>query len=548
MRPTTPPPVGLVNGPGDTPHTFTFVALDAGQTLRLGEFITYRVTLDDQPREVLARIVARRPLRRYPLSFMVDPSLSPEAISATVGYRGRVREPLELTAETIGYYDPALADFINPRLPPASGQPVLAVSDEQLSHLLNHQPPEAIGAAQVGWLLSRSGQRVPVVLDVATLASTHLAIIASTGAGKSYLASVLVEELLRPNNRAAVLIVDPHGEYDTLAELPHQPALATDTYQPRVMIHRPGDIKLRTGSLSLADLRYLLPNLSERMEYVLGLAFRRARRQSYRRWGRDGDRWTLDDLRQAVRELAGSNQDNGAEADPEALGGSYRETANALLWRLNSALGHTTLFDDHNQVEVRQLVRPGQATVLQLNEVDQREQQVLVGTLLRRLFQARVQTSKGQLTDTSPQALPWPVFILIEEAHHFAPANGEAISAGILKQILAEGRKFGVGVGLVSQRPGKLDADALSQCNTQCLLRIVNPLDQQKVRESVESVGQATIAELPALTKGQAIIAGAAVTTPLLCQVRTRYTPHGAPNISAPQVWCDYFETERAGT
>lgn len=86
-----------------------------------------------------------------------------------------------------------------------------------------------------------------------------------------------------------------------------------------------------------------------------------------------------------------------------------------------------------------------------------------------------------------------------------------------------------MGVGLVSQRPGKLDADALPQCNTQCLLGIVNPLDQQKVRESVESVGQA-------------IIAGAAVTTPLLCQVRTRYTPHGAPDISAPQVWRDFFE------
>jgi DNA helicase HerA-like ATPase len=96
-------------------------------------------------------------------------------------------------------------------------------------------------------------------------------------------------------------------------------------------------------------------------------------------------------------------------------------------------------------------------------------------------------------------------------------------------------------VGLVSQRPGKLDGDALSQCNTQCLLRIINPLDQNKVRESVEAVGQEIINELPALTKGQAIIAGAGVNTPLLCQVRTRYTPHGAPDIAAPQVWHRYL-------
>lgn len=136
------------------------------------------------------------------------------------------------------------------------------------------------------------------------------------------------------------------------------------------------------------------------------------------------------------------------------------------------------------------------------------------------------------------------MFILIEEAHHFAPANGDALSSGILKQVLAEGRKFGVGVGLISQRPGKLDPDALSQCNTQCLLRIVNPVDQARVRESVESVGQDLIRELPALTKGQAIIAGAAVNTPVLCRVRSRYTPHGAQDISAPQAWRAYFEAE----
>ena len=48
--------------------------------------------------------------------------------------------------------------------------------------------------------------------------------------------------------------------------------------------------------------------------------------------------------------------------------------------------------------------------------------------------------------------------MLIEEAHHFAPHGQEAVSTAILKQTLAEGRKFGIGVGLITQRPGKLDA------------------------------------------------------------------------------------------
>ena len=71
-----------------------------------------------------------------------------------------------------------------------------------------------------------------------------------------------------------------------------------------------------------------------------------------------------------------------------------------------------------------------------------------------------------------------------------------------MKTILSEGRKFGVAVGLISQRPGKLDADVLSQCMTQFILRIVNPVDQARVAESVESVGRDLLQELPALSKG----------------------------------------------
>jgi len=109
---------------------------------------------------------------------------------------------------------------------------------------------------------------------------------------------------------------------------------------------------------------------------------------------------------------------------------------------------------------------------------------------------------------------------------------------------MAEGRKFGVGIALISQRPGKLDSDALSQCNTQFLMRIVNPADQDSVRHSVESVGQDVLDALPGLSKGQAIIAGAAVNTPVLCRVRKRYTTHGAQDISAPEEWRKYAQVE----
>jgi DNA helicase HerA-like ATPase len=211
---------------------------------------------------------------------------------------------------------------------------------------------------------------------------------------------------------------------------------------------------------------------------------------------------------------------------------------------LESVLDHSIVFDDFRHLDLAELFQPGRCSVLQLNEVDEKEQQVMVATLLRRLFRARTQTAKGQVSEGEELYLPYPAFVLIEEAHRFAPASGDVVSTGILKQVLAEGRKFGVAVGLISQRPGKLDGDVLSQCNSQFIMRIVNPVDQARVAESVETVGRELLRELPALTKGQVIVAGEAVNTPVLCRVRTRHTRHGAETQDAPAVWMRFFEPE----
>ena len=114
------------------------------------------------------------------------------------------------------------------------------------------------------------------------------------------------------------------------------------------------------------------------------------------------------------------------------------------------------------------------------------------------------------------------------------------VSTNILKQILSEGRKFGVGIGLITQRPGKLDQDVLSQCMTQVIMRIVNPVDQDTVAKSVEGAGRQLLAELPALTKGQAVISGVGVNTPVMCRVRERRTRHGGETFDAPGMWAEW--------
>jgi DNA helicase HerA-like ATPase len=134
----------------------------------------------------------------------------------------------------------------------------------------------------------------------------------------------------------------------------------------------------------------------------------------------------------------------------------------------------------------------------------------------------------------------------MEEAHNYAPANADAVSSDVLKTILSEGRKFGVSVGLITQRPGKLDGDVLSQCMTQCIMRITNPIDQNRIAESVESVGRDLLRELPSLSKGQVIVSGASINTPVLLRVRQRLTTHGGESIDAPQEWADWFTDERA--
>jgi DNA helicase HerA-like ATPase len=197
------------------------------------------------------------------------------------------------------------------------------------------------------------------------------------------------------------------------------------------------------------------------------------------------------------------------------------------------------IFHDTDHIPLQELFKPGRCTILQLSDIEQNEQQVIVGTLLRRVNKARMMTERGE-AQQGENFLDYPVFVLLEEAHRFAPAGATVVSTNILKQILSEGRKFGVGIGLITQRPGKLDQDVLSQCMTQIIMRIVNPIDQDTVAKTVEGAGRAMLAELPALTKGQAVISGVSVNTPVMCRIRPRVTTHGGETIDAPAKWMQW--------
>ena len=526
---------GTVKGPGELPHEYLFITADNHRT-RIGEFVYYTAHDGEEERHILGNITSRRLVRNLPDAFLSDPQTPPAVVSALIGLSNDCGELYEITVEAIGYFSRALGDFVNPRIPPNPGDAVFLASSATLSGVLSPRRAGDVGAAHIGSLLTRNAGEVPVVLSIKDVVSTHLAILASTGAGKSYTAGVLVEELMRPYNRASVLVVDPHGEYDTLGTIASDAIFhGDDGYQPEVKIFTHDRIKVRVSTLTEADIKYLLPEgTSDKMLHYLSQAYRKLTA------GERGERglWGYQDLRDAVTaEKYGEDDGRGSSGNVGSI--------DALLWRLDNRFDRPdSIFSDNEHIPLNELFKPGRCTVLQLSDIEQNEQQVVVATLLRRVNKARVSTVRQEAAPTSDHYLPYPVFTLLEEAHRFAPAGQTVVSTNILKQILSEGRKFGVGIGLITQRPGKLDQDVLSQCMTQIIMRIVNPIDQDTVAKSVEGAGRQLLDELPALTKGQAVISGVGVNTPVMCRVRSRLTRHGGETFDAPAEWARWHTGE----
>src|SRR5437588_7965296 len=524
---------GTVKGPGELPHEFLFITADNART-RIGEFVYYVARDGETERHIIGNITSRRLVRNLPDVFLSDPEISPSVVSSLIGLNSDCGELYEITVEAIGYFSRVLGDFVNPRIPPVPGDAVFLASSETLAGVLSPRRMQDVGSAHIGSLLTRSEGEVPVVLSIKDVVSTHLAILASTGAGKSYTAGVLVEELMMPYNRAAVLVVDPHGEYDTLRTIEDDSRFRSEDgdYKPEVKIFTHERVKVRFSSLTEADIKYLLPEgTSEKMLHFLSQAFRQliATRQN--------ELWGYHDLRDEVKAQKYDGDARGEASNARSIEG--------LLCRLDSRFdAPNSIFSDSEHIPLAELFRPGRCTVLQLSDIEQNEQQVAVATLLRRVNKARMMSVRGEAVRGSDNDLSYPVFTLLEEAHRFAPAGQTVVSTNILKQILSEGRKFGVGIGLITQRPGKLDQDVLSQCMTQIIMRIVNPVDQDTVAKSVEGAGRQLLQELPALTKGQAVISGVAVNTPVMCRVRERITRHGGETFDAPSEWARWHTQE----
>jgi len=514
--------VGTVAGPGDDPNEFVFVT-PSDNSIKTGEFITYTVSVEGEPRSVFARVTNRELIRGLPEGFLADPEVGPETVAATLGVPTDDTELYRLTATVIGYYDTNMTTFANPRQLPDPGTPLSIAPHQQLETVLPNLGCETDsmdvttldGVAHIGWLLNRPAEATNLHIPIEEFASTHLAILASTGSGKSYTASVLIEEMMRPSSRASLLVFDPHGEYDTLAEIQGEEAFqGADGYEPNIEYYDPERLRIRISELEIGDVMAILDNPSNRMQERLSTAWRAMQRQESRTWG-------IDEI----------------IAEMERIYGDDDASVGALEWRLRRSIERNDLFHPEDNVPLGEIVDPGQCTVLQMDTLDRWDQQLITTVLLRRMYRERLDDVRDRDSD-----IEHPIFALFEEGHRFAPASGDAPSLGIMRTITSEGRKFGFGLGIISQRPSKIDQDVLSQCGTQISMQIQNPTDQDAIKNSVEAAGEDVLRELPGLTPGQAVVSGDAMNTPALIQVRRRHTEHGAGSRPVIEEWREAYE------
>lgn len=169
---------------------------------------------------------------------------------------------------------------------------------------------------------------------------------------------------------------------------------------------------------------------------------------------------------------------------------------------------------------------------------------IAIAVIARLVFEALQRQIKASNTTL-------PTVLVLEEAHSFVRKDtdigGSAQAAELCRQtferIAREGRKFGLGLVLASQRPSELSPTVLAQCNSFLLHRIVNDVDQNLVRRLVPDALGGLLGELPTLPSQQAILLGWAVPTPVLVRIRDLAQ---RPRSADPAFWATWLHQKGA--
>lgn len=393
-------------------------------------------------------------------------------------------------------------------------------------------------------------------IDLDKLISRHCAIVGSTGSGKSNSVSVLLQSIASrefPSSR--ILIIDPHGEYND----------ALSKYSKVIEVNSPSDdnklqipfwalpfnelMKIFSGNLTDQNREYIREKVVEAKiksaeHNKIDVAKESITADSpipfsiKKLWFvlTDFEKQTFTDTTRTTLSALTVTGDIekliSNEYPPAGMGNSapfLNQKAKGLLSFLDSMRNKLSdssygfLFypgkltpDENGKTEedldtmfLKWLGNSLPITILDLSGIPSEIMSSISGTLLKIIYDGLfwgVNTKVGGKNQ--------PLLIVLEEAHSYLKAGEHSISSRTVQMIAKEGRKYGVGLLLVTQRPSELDETVLSQCGTMIALRMNNSKDRGHIRSAVQDELQSMVDLLPSLRTGEALISGEAVKIP----------------------------------
>lgn len=386
---------------------------------------------------------------------------------------------------------------------PTLGDAVLSVTQQDLAMVY---APSSASTARIGTVhLDRSQ---PVVVSPDDLLGKHFAILGTTGCGKSCGVTVILRAVLQDHPNAHVVLLDPHNEYarafEDMAEV-----LGPDTlHLPYWLLNSEEIASVVLGCKRKADnAEVIVAILNEVIPFA---------KKSFQRDPEHGIQITVDTpipyrMADVLRML---DEHMGRLDKPESVA-PYR-WLKARLELLCADSRYAFMFggisvQDNMAKLLSRLFRIPVAgkpiSIVDLSGVPSEVLNVVVSVLCRMTFDLGL-WSRGAI----------PILLVCEEAHRYAPADpalGFEPTKEALARIAKEGRKYGVSLCMVSQRPSELATTILSQCNTTFAFRMTSLRDQELVRAISVDNAYGLLDFLPSLGDAEAIVIGEGVSLPL---------------------------------
>ncbi|ADM27804.1 protein of unknown function DUF87 [Ignisphaera aggregans DSM 17230] len=379
-----------------------------------------------------------------------------------------------------------------PPIPPPPGSEVYKAPKSILSSIFS---PEKDMYIRIGTLLREPD--VEVRVNINRVVSRHLGILAMTGMGKSNLVALLAKRIAEIGG--TIIIFDYHGEYRFLK------SRYLNVIKP----------KLDPWRLDLEEIARLLniPRNATRQRMVL--------HECLESIGNTGNVSFFDGLKRCIQTRIGK----------------YGISAQKVLDALIAYEGYLKRFLEEGIGDVIDKIVLGYINVVDLSEIHVHQADAIISHWLERLLEGR----KIGVWSNGSKGIPTPIIVVIEEAHVFIPTDEDSATKRSASSIAREGRKFGIGLVVVSQRPRGLDPTILSQLGNLAILRIVHPEDQAYVAKYCEPITQDLLDELPGLNIGEAILLGEWVSIPTITKIDLVEEKVSGFDIDAVSIWRKSF-------